>query len=478
VAFLGTPRAGITVVTWKYPNTAVCSDRSKPFCSDSPISHRFLVETNMDTFSWSDSLRALTASCLACLRSKNERSDLEDLLVDSGSATTADAETLSLHSNPGALAQRRRRSRFGKNIRLFGWDLFGRRQPIRLPDDDDDEEDDDEAEAEREEREGGGGHRGQDSRKRKSRRRRSPPPTISSSTLDSDAALLDPAAIASHAEEEAARAARRAHRRERKERKRAGLTLALEHAAVLDGDCEFEGFPGSGGSQRRTATSASAAGSVPSHVRVGGANVPYRDDDDNEDVDEDLEEEGDFGAGTYARRAPVSSDSGRGSDSRSRTSTSLSGPQSAHSGQPYNHHYVSQQQQQQQQQQPGARPTMHAPPPPPPVRRKKKDKSSRSSSSSKRSRSSPSASQSPSIASPVAQQFSDTIGAPAAAPASSPFASVPRATQELDGVSKSPSPLHTAGIERLSSGFPSPGLGGPRNGKRDMGAFLANRGDA
>lgn len=440
----------------------------------------------MDTFSWSDSLRALTASCLACLRSKNERSDLEDLLVDSGSATTADAETLSLHSNPGALAQRRRRSRFGKNIRLFGWDLFGRRQPIRLPDDDDEEEEEAEAEAAREEREGGGGgHRGQDSKKRKSRHRRSPPPTISSSTLDSDAALLDAAAIASHAEEEAARAARRAHRRERKERKRAGLALALEHAAVLDGDSEFEGFPGSGGSQRRAATSASAstsaAGSVSSHVRDGGgANVPYRDDD-NEDVDdEDLEEEGDFGAGTYARRAPASSDSGRGSDSRSRTSTSLSGPQSAHSGQPYSHHYVSQKQQQQQQQQPGARPTMHAspPPPPPPARRTKKDKSSRSSSSSKRSRSSPSASQSPSIASPVAQQFSDTTGAPAPLPASSPFASVPRATQELDGFSKGPSPLHTAGIERLSSGFPSPGLGGPRNGKRDMGAFLANRGDA
>jgi hypothetical protein len=240
---------------------------------------------------------------------------------------------------------------------------------------------------------------------------------------------------------------------------------------VLGGDGEFEGFPGSGDSQRRTAAaSASADGSVPSHARDGGANVPYRDDEDD-----DLEEEGDFGAGAYARRTPVSSDSGRGSDSRSRTSTSLSGPQSAHSGQPYNHHYVSQ-----KQQQPGARPTMHAPPPRPPVQRTKKDKSSRSSSSSKRSRSSPSASQSPSIASPVAQQFSDTIGAPAPAPAHapSPFASVPRVAQELGGFSKGPSPLLTAGIERLSSGFPSPGLGGPRNGKRDMGAFLANRGGA
>jgi hypothetical protein len=438
----------------------------------------------MESFSWSDSLRALTASCLGCLRSKNERNDLEDLLVDSGSATTADAETLSMHSNPGALAQRRRRSRFGKHIRLFGWDLFGRRQPIRLPDDDEEEEGEEgEEEGEEEEVEGGGEegeHRGQQDsrRKRKGHRRRQPPPTISSSTFDSDAAPLDSAAIMSHAEEEAARAARRAHRRERKERKRAALALALEHAAVLDGNDEFEGFPGSGDNRRR-GDSALARGEVPSHpshvLRDDGVvNVPYRDDDDDD-------EEGDFGAGEYAaRRTPVSSDSGRGSDSRSRTSTSLSGPLSTHSTQPYNHHYISQ-----QQQQPSARPTMHAhahapppppPPPPPPVRRTKKDKSSRSSSSSKRTRSSPSASQSPSIASPVAPQFSLTIGGGA-------DASVPsRTAQELvDGINSkvpSPSPLHTAGLERLSSGgFPSPGLGGPRNGRRDMGAFLANRGD-
>jgi hypothetical protein len=39
--------------------------------------------------------------------------------------------------------------------------------------------------------------------------------------------------------------------------------------------------------------------------------------------------------------------------------------------------------------------------------------------------------------------------------------------------------IQTVGIERpSSSGFPSPGIGGPRNVKRDLGAFLANRGDA
>ncbi|KAH9047473.1 hypothetical protein EDB83DRAFT_2403300 [Lactarius deliciosus] len=340
----------------------------------------------MESFSWSDSIRALAAPCLSCLRApKTERNDLEDLLADSASGTTTDrdAETLSLHSNPGA--PRRKRTRFTKSIRLFGWNLFG-------------------------------------------------PP-------------LDSAAIESHAtkraEEEAARAERRARRRERRERKSAALAQALEHAAVLDGNAEFEGFPGSGGRRPPPAS-------------------PFARSSEGDYQDDDEEEEGDFGAGAYARRTRGGSDSGRGSDSRSRTSTSLSsGPQQQ--GQSYNHHYISQQ------------PLAHPAVPPPAVpslhtQRSKKGKSSRSSasktsSSSRRSRSSPSASQSPSLASPVATQFLD-----AAAPA-------PRTAQEFEGF-PSDLGLHTAGIERLSSGFPSPGIGGRRNGKRDMGAFLANRGDA
>jgi hypothetical protein len=379
----------------------------------------------MESFSWSDSLRALAAPCLSCLRTpKSERSDLEDLLVDSSSTT--DAETLSLHSNPGS--PRRKRTRFTRSIRLFGWNLFGR-PPIHLPDDDDDEDDDNEAGTSRRPR------------------RRPPPAAISTTTLDSDAAPLDTAAIESHAtkraEEEAARAERRARRRERKERKRAAeIARALEHAAVLDGDAEFEGFPGSGGRRPAPASQGSSE---------------YRDDDDEDD-----EEEGDFGAGVYARRSRGGSDSGRGSDSRSRTSTSLSsGPKlQQQQAQPYNHHYISQQ--------PSASPAL------PPAQRSKKGKSSRSSasktsSSSRRShsRSSPSASQSPSLASPVATQFLDPVPAP------------PRSTtqQQFEGFPNDLG-LHTVGIERLSSGFPSPGFGGPRNGKRDMGAFLANRGDA
>ncbi|KAN0134173.1 hypothetical protein V8E53_007945 [Lactarius tabidus] len=383
----------------------------------------------MESFSWSDSLRALAAPCLSCLRTtpKSERNDLEDLLVDSSSTT--DAETLSLHSNPGS--PRRKRTRFTRSIRLFGWNLFGR-PPIHLPDDDDDDDDDN--------NEAGG---------RRRPRRRPPPATISTTTLDSDAAPLDTAAIESHAtkraEEEAARAERRARRRERKERKRAAeIARALEHASVLDGDAEFEGFPGSGGRRPAPASQASSE---------------YRDDEHDDDDDDD-EEEGDFGAGVYARRSRGGSDSGRGSDSRSRTSTSLSsGPHQQQQAQPYNHHYISQQ------------PSAAAPLPP--AQRSKKDKSSRSStsktsSSSRRShsRSSPSASQSPSLASPVATQFLDAVPAP------------PRATtQQFEGFPNDLG-LHTVGIERLSSGFPSPGFGGPRNVKRDMGAFLANRGDA
>jgi hypothetical protein len=52
-----------------------------------------------------------------------------------------------------------------------------------------------------------------------------------------------------------------------------------------------------------------------------------------------------------------------------------------------------------------------------------------------------------------------------------------RTTQGFEGCPNDLS-LHTVGIERLSSGFPSPGIGGPRNVKRDLGAFLANRGDS
>ena len=438
---------------------------------------------DMETFSWFDSLRALAAPCIDCLQSpKNERNDLEDLLADSGSAsaTTADAETLSLHSNPGS--PRRKRARFTKNIRLFGWDLFGR-QPIRLPDDDEeDEEENDEG--------GGGDGDGEEEqrrrRKKKKRRshhgsyRRPPPVTISSSTLDSDAAPLDSAAIASHAtnyaEEEAKRAERRRERRrQRREMKRAA---ALEQAAMLaDGD-EFEGFQGSGiGSPHSPPPPLGHDGGTRARAAQELVYTPNEED----------EEDGDFDADAYTRRTSGSSDSGRGSDSRSRTSTtttSVSGqyptaklhPHSGHSIQPYNHHYISQQ--------PTAHPAATADAPLLPVRRTK-NKSSRSSasksssssaSSSKRSHSLPSSPLSPSLASPVASTAPlSTTTTTNITPSMEPPSAAPQETSE--GFTNRGPRLQTVGIERQStSGFPSPGIGGPRNGKRDMGAFLANRG--
>lgn len=193
-----------------------------------------LHDTSMDSFSWSDGLRAALSPCLTCLKSRedsdNEDSqnrnrgpdfvpraradELEGLLADSD-----DAETLSLHSNIGQGGKRKKRARRGKTIKLFGFDLFGK-PPIHLPEDEDDS-------------------------LAPPRRTR----TISSSTVDSDAAPLDPATIAqlsaaraaeSVAQEEADRAAKEERRRRRRERKaqKAALAAALERGEGAD----FEGF--------------------------------------------------------------------------------------------------------------------------------------------------------------------------------------------------------------------------------------------
>jgi hypothetical protein len=71
--------------------------------------------------------------------SKDERNDLEDLLADSGERHHRRRRDPLLTLEPGS-SPRRKRTRFTKHIRLFGWDLFGRRQPIRLPDDDEEDE--------------------------------------------------------------------------------------------------------------------------------------------------------------------------------------------------------------------------------------------------------------------------------------------------------------------------------------------------
>ena len=195
----------------------------------------------MATFSWSDSVYAVLAPCLSCLRTRREADDedhgphfiprarpdeLEGLLAD-----TDDAETLSLHSTVGDHNGRRRKRRAEsshKGVKLFGFYLFGR-PPIHLPDDEESAE----------------------SGARHSARRIERTRTISASTLDSDASPLDASTIdeltaARVAEriaqqreaERLAKEERRRQRRERIEAKRAALALAL-HA---DEGEEFEGF--------------------------------------------------------------------------------------------------------------------------------------------------------------------------------------------------------------------------------------------
>jgi hypothetical protein len=194
-----------------------------------------ITTRGMDNFSWSDGLRAALSPCLTCLRPRHEPDDeddenrnrglssipraradeLEGLLAD-----TDDAETLSLHSNPGQGHRRKKRARRGRSIKLFGFDLFGR-PPIQLPDDVDDEH-----------------------------LVRPRPRTVSAFTVDSDAAPLDPSMIeqlsasrmaegaASAAEDE--RRAKEERRRRRKERKMQKAALAAALARGDDGG--FEGF--------------------------------------------------------------------------------------------------------------------------------------------------------------------------------------------------------------------------------------------
>ncbi|EJD51000.1 hypothetical protein AURDEDRAFT_112057 [Auricularia subglabra TFB-10046 SS5] len=258
----------------------------------------------MDSFSWSDALRA----CLPCLArpaielddelddeqqqqqasrapraSLSAREELERLLE-----TDDEAETLSLHSNLGGQRRAKKRGR-GKHISLFGFSLFGRRTGgIALADSDDEE--------------AGAPRRAH--------------PRRSSSTLDSDAAPIDDSAIenlswdAAREAEERERAERRAARRHRKEMKRAAAALA---AGV--GEDEFEGFPGSG------------AYLPPAHSQDFGAFVqaptpppsepPYQQPQ-HAQVSSNDDDEADFGAELYTRKTGSSVRSG--SDARSSSS--------------------------------------------------------------------------------------------------------------------------------------------------------------
>jgi len=259
-------------------------------------------------------------------------------------------------------------------------------------------------------------------------------PTASTSTLDSDAAPLDPSAI-DHlsiaqlnerlaVEEEGRRLKeeRRRKRRERKERKELER-VALAHALNREQE-EFEGFPSS-----VSGTYASVPALDRSAYRKGEFVLVDQLDIEGDDAD--------FEAGMYTARNGRNS-SRIESDSRSRTSGSISNPDQTH-----NHHYLSQQ-----------------PGPVPPLvdprvrliggasRSKRRPKASSKTSSSKTSQSS-------SLLSPVASSFP-----------TQPPEIVPQDQAEFEGFPNDGS-------------FPSVGFGGgkTRSSNSDVGVALARRGD-
>ncbi|KAJ8590055.1 hypothetical protein M405DRAFT_816855 [Rhizopogon salebrosus TDB-379] len=377
----------------------------------------------MDNFSYKDSIRAAFASCMPCIgrrapaepndnthidarTHRSPSSDLEGLLRD----TDTEVETLSLHSNIGA-GRRKQRRRPAFSLTIFGYTLFGR-QPIYLSDDEDE--------------------RGW---------RRRPLGTVSSSTLDSDAAPLDASTIArlsspdrmeieqQRREEEARRKAeRKARRRERRERERMSTMLSLNGGSLDEGD-DFEGFQGSGETYLPQAVEFGPFVSGPEQLLATG-----NDGEGSEDADD-----ADLGGGLYTRKQHTSAVwSGSGSDSRSRTSASISnGDRNLH----YNHHQLTQPVS-------PSYPQTEMQLPPKPTKTKKHRTSKRVSPLSSSTASQSTAPYTPS------QSVS-------ASPAVAAFP-IPHERTE-----------HT--IEGAIRGFPSAGLSGARGKTRDMGAFLASR---
>ncbi|KAF8970316.1 hypothetical protein BDZ97DRAFT_1790850 [Flammula alnicola] len=512
------------------------------------------------SFSLSDTIHIAFGSCLPCLKpASNSGEDspqqqdhnhnpainriprarpdeLQGLLADAD--TDVEAETLSLHSNPGRSAQRNRHKKKRRSkktsdnprrITLFGYDLFGRAgpPPIQLPDGDDALYNEP---GRRQRRSSSGGSL--------------TPNTIvtahsTASTFDSDAAPLDAATIAALSSPTAAAAAieaasqateaetqrlrekeeRRQRRREKKELKRMAEALASQ-GVVGDGDTEgFEGFQGSSaqafsksGSGYRSIpaamfpgrpTSDSGSGSAFSgSAREGfgrfvsapapppGPYVPPPNEDDDDAADLD--------GGMYARKAPRGAATGgggsHGSDSHSRTSGSRSDrahqfpdPRNvfAHiQSHSYSHSPSRLSSPSQPTFQPAASTVNNSEGKP------TKKKSSKSSSSrTTRSHSSAATSQSPSLPSPISPAFSASaqeVVSPSTVEQGQGFFDL---EDELPVRKRSPMPsagdapklqaeFPTTRIGGGGAGFPSTGFGGGGTKRtRDFGAFLARRGD-
>ncbi|KAI5121109.1 hypothetical protein M0805_002782 [Coniferiporia weirii] len=341
----------------------------------------------MDSFSWTDGIRAAVGACLPCFastqrgrpsddptQSENEGrtsrahqshyDELEGLLGDVDD-TDADAETMSLHSNVGdgrsRIRRKKNRKRRGpvKTIRLFGFNLFGR-PPVQLSESEHEDDGDSDLVA----------------RRRGLGRLRAAHSSSSISAFDSDASPLDASLIAQlSAEDAAARAVheamlhaaeeqrrreereekeeRRRRRRERRELKKVAQELA--RGVNKNGDPEdFEGFQGSGqlrpslgtdpaaGSGSGTASVASPLVAPTTYTDEFGPFVagtkPFAGADD-----ELPDGETDFGGEAYARTTRSrGSDSSR-SHTQSQTSTSQtqSNVGSSHHAHNYNQHYGS-----------------------------------------------------------------------------------------------------------------------------------------
>ncbi|TRM62272.1 hypothetical protein BD626DRAFT_498692 [Schizophyllum amplum] len=281
----------------------------------------------MASFSWSDTLQAFV-SCVPCLhpsaprdeddnphdptrnRVRRARPDeLESLLADADTTDT-EAETLSLHSNPGGGRVRRKKMK-SRKISLCGLDLFGkRRPPIQLPEDEEDT---------------------------LLARRRS---SATTSTFDSDAASLDasdlaqfdPAELERRAKEEDERRLKEERRRQRRERREMQRVAEAIAAGALDADegvyVDAQPVPAARMSAPRRMSidafgpfqQAGALSQNPSPV-PSGSPVPPLHAEDADDDDADLD------GGLYAGlRRPYGDSSVSGSDSRSRTSTSQQDP--------------------------------------------------------------------------------------------------------------------------------------------------------
>jgi len=482
-------------------------------------------------FLWTDTVQIALGSCLPCIVGQTKTSattpeedhrtvnriprarpdELQGLLAD----TDTEAETMSLHTNPGERNRKRTKKKKksqgaapARTITLFGYDLFGRAAPppIQLPED------------------------GQDAfygPSEGSRRRRSDSaagaiqtPSVmtvpSTSTFDSDAAPLDADTIAAFsstgaaaalveaaAQAEAVRLAekeeRRKKRKERKEMKRLAEAMAARGGSLnsLEDDA-FEGFQGSGGEpvsgaayprmpnpsfyshrHRGSESGSGFSGSTSARTSAtpvmspppstGVVAVALDDDDDEADLD---------GAMYSRKNRPRALGKSQGSDSRSRTSASVSerGPplsrhqSEASGGFPPDPRNVMQHFQAQIQSEATRVAAQNGPLSPPTPKRTKKSKSSTSGSHTTRSHSSTgSISQPPSLPSPLSPSFPQNQ-----------FVSPTTVEQGLGFFD--PEDFDRSGqvvtVRPESSGFPSVGLGGRSRAfskARDIGAFLATR---